>query len=150
MSWTTITENDVLAGLNASESSAYRTKLLGDGQLDPLLEITDQVVAEIRDAVRSNPDNILSASADQVPGSAKYHAVAIIRYRLITRLAGVPNESRRAEWDRANRWLDQVAQGRIRIESGATGTDTEAAAPGSRPRITAATRIYERGDAEGL
>lgn len=150
MGWTTITENDVLAGLNASESTAYRTKLLGDGQLDPLIEITDQVVAEIREAVRSNPDNVLSSSADQIPSSAIYHAVATIRYRLLTRLMVPVSDARTEEWREANRYRRDLATGTIRVESGADNVDTEAAAPGSRPRITTPTRTYERSDADGL
>jgi hypothetical protein len=82
--WRELTEADVLGAMNAPETAGYQAAAAGDGQ-DVLADITAQVVQECRAHIADCERNSLAAG-DTLPERVMYHAVALIRYRMLTRL----------------------------------------------------------------
>ena len=120
MTWITLTEDDVLTRLAGPELSAYRTAAKAAGQADPLPEIISGAVQEARGRVAKA--GYTSDDEDAVPEQVKHHVLAIIRYRLVTRLPLEVKESRRKEYEDALQFLREVAAGDVVLDDAATGT----------------------------
>ena len=123
MSWVTPTSNDVLTCLAGPELIAYQTAAKAVGQTDPLPEILANVVDEARGYIAAGSGNKLDVDGT-IPGVALAHVLAIIRFRLITRLPIAVKEDRREAYRDAIKFLQGVASGDIRIEDPATGVMT--------------------------
>jgi hypothetical protein len=138
MSWISITEADVQTRLSAGELSAFKNAALVVGQVNPLPEIITGVVLEIRNAVANNDSNTLG-DGETIPQGALHHALAIIRYRLATRLPGMArliDELRRREYEDAVSWL----RSKPRVEAPAVAAEIQIGGPaavvvGSRTRL---------------
>ena len=102
--WITIKVDDVKTRLAGPELAAYSNAARASGQTDPLPEIIAGVVAEVRNAIAQNTANRLGIGATIPPG-ALHHALAMVRYRLISRLPVDMKETRRAEYEDALAWL---------------------------------------------
>lgn len=120
MSWTTLTADHVKTRLAAAELAALQTVALAVGQTDPLPEIIAAVTDEIRGYIAANSSNQLGA-AGAVPPRLESAALAIIRYRLATRLPvkSLLTEDRVKENEAAIRLLERVAAGNFAIEDSA-------------------------------
>lgn len=134
------------------EDQAYRERLLSDGQGDPLPEIIEQVTLEIRNAIRSNRDNQLHSDATFLPAGAIYHAVAIVRFRLLSRFAvseaDQPGDARKTEYREAITWLDLVRKGTERVEP--PYGEADAQAPSPSPRLSGRPRRFTRNTQDGI
>ncbi|HRQ89184.1 MAG TPA: DUF1320 family protein [Bacteroidia bacterium] len=146
--WIELTPDDVRDNMNATELTAYRTKLAGPGTPDPLPGIIAQVVYQIRGAVRSCGKNRLHETATLIPRSAEHHAVVLVLYRLANRFRLDVTEDRRAEWREANRWLRDVAACQYDIEP--PTDEADAAGPVNGPNICRPNRTMSRRDQEGI
>lgn len=122
MAWTTISESDLKEQLSGAELAAYRRAALADDQADPIAGILDGVVEEVRGRIAANRDNIL-ADGVTIPASLIHHAIAIARYRLITRLPVTPSDARRAEYEDAMAVLRDIAAGKFSVEVPVTADD---------------------------
>ena len=122
MSWSAITATEVKTRLTGAELTALQTVALASGQTDPLVEIIEQVVDEVRGYISANTSNTLGASGT-VPSKLISAALAIIRYRLCTRLPvkSLLTEDRVKENKAAIRLLEQVAAGKFAIEDPNSG-----------------------------
>ena len=117
MSWPKITEDDLRSSINGAEDDAIRTAALANGQEDPYLAVKRQVTDLFRNAIRSGPGNHLDPDKETLPASAIFHAVAKIRYRLLTRFCSeLLDDDRRAENKEADAWLKEVRRGFEKIE----------------------------------
>lgn len=129
MSWTAISESAVRSTLAAAELSALRTVQLADGQADPLAEIIARTTEEVRGYVAANPVNRLDDDATTIPGELESAALALIRYRLATRLPikTLLTDARKDEQRDALTLLRDVAAGRFAIiqpdDGGAPASD---------------------------
>lgn len=147
--WTEITESDLQAALNGTESSEYQSALLKAGQTSPLPGIISQVTAEVRGSVRSCRDNTLDpASESTIPNSLRHHAMAIIRYRLLSGFVGEISAARTEEWRQANRVMEQVRSCSFRIEEPSTAIG-EPAPKSVGPSFSTPTRTQSREQANG-
>jgi hypothetical protein len=127
--WRAIEEDDFWSALSEPEDSAYRERMLVAGQTDPLVQIIAHVTRQFRNAIRSFSGNTLHEDQSFVPEGAIFHAVAMIRYRILGRFAvsseDKASEIRRDEYKEAIDWLKLVRKGDERIEPPAgTGTET--------------------------
>jgi phage gp36-like protein len=116
VSWIAISESAVRSTLAAAELSALRTVQLAAGQMDPLAEIIERTVDEVRGYVAANPLNRVGA-AGTIPGELEAAALALVRYRLVTRLPlkTLLTEARKDEQRDAITLLRDVAGGRFAI-----------------------------------
>jgi hypothetical protein len=117
MAWITPTETDLGARLASAELAALQTAAVGDyGNTVP--DVLASVVAEVRGRVAANPANSLG-DAGTIPEELKAAALAIARWRILTRLPGMrslQDEARRAEYNDAQALLTAVARGEFAIE----------------------------------
>jgi phage gp36-like protein len=116
MSWIVITEAAVRSTLAAAELSALRTVQLAAGQADPLAEIIERTVDEVRGYVAAHPQNRLGADGT-IPAELESAALALVRYRLATRLPikTLLTDARKDEQRDALTLLRDVAGGRFAI-----------------------------------
>lgn len=128
MAWRTLTEDDVVTGLTGPETAAYKTAALKAGQSDPVAEIIEQVVNEVRSHIADCERNTLAAGV-LIPERCILHAVAIIRFRLLTRLAVRATDEREQEYKDARRFLERVSECKVRIERPDGEVDSESNKP---------------------
>ena len=148
MAWRIITEADVKTRLAGAELNACQTAALADGQTDPLPDIITAVVDEIRGYIAAGGNTL--GAAGTIPSKLISAALAIVRYRLATRLPvrSLLTEERKSENTDAIRLLERVADGKFRIEE-ATAADTESSsAPG--PSMGTKTRNFDRTSQDGI
>lgn len=131
MAWRKITEDDLRSAINSREDAAIREAYLAGDQADPFVVVTAQVVGNFRNAIRSGPANSLTVDETLLPEGAIYHAVAKIRFRLLTRFASeLLDDDRRTENREAESWLKEVRRGLEKIEQ-----------PGDAPGVTHGTGV---------
>ena len=136
----------MLAAMNAAETAAYQLAVIGVGQ-DPLAEITAMVVQECRGHIGDSTRNTLAAG-NKLPERVFYHALAMIRFRMLTRLDLEVSEDRRKEQRDALAFFYRVAEGKVDIEqpegaiddSGSTGGGSVETVSG-RERIATRTKL---------
>jgi hypothetical protein len=122
MAWREITEADALGAMNAAETAAYQAAVIGIGQ-DPLAQITVQVVQECRGHIADCAQNQLAAG-NTLPERTIYHALALIRFRMLTRLDLEVTEDRRKEQKDAIAFFHRAAECKVSIEQPEGATDT--------------------------
>jgi len=133
-----------------AEIDAARTIALADGQADPLAEVVSRVVKEVRGYVGGYTTNSL-AEGDTIPEECEDAALALIRWRLCSRLpvASLLTDARRAEKDEALTFLRDVSAGRIAIVQPASPA-SEQAGGSIRPSICARSRRFSRRQQDGI
>jgi phage gp36-like protein len=148
MAWTTLNAAAVATRLTGPELAALQSAALADGQTDPLPEIVTQVVDEVRGYVAAG--GITLGAAGTVPSKLVSAALAIIRYRLATRLPikSLLTDTRIQENRDAIQLLQRVADGKFLVEE-PTETDTESSSAPS-PSFGDRTLNYERADQDGI
>lgn len=124
MAWLALTDTEVKTRLAGAELTALQTAALADGQTDPLPEIIEQVVDEVRGYISSGGYTL--GTSQTIPARLVGSALALIRYRAATRLpsSGMLDEDRRNEYKDAIRLLERVSEGKFSIEEAIT-PDTE-------------------------
>jgi hypothetical protein len=140
MSWTTITIETLKTRNAGAEVTALQESALGDGQSDPVLEVIQQVVDEVRGYVDAGGFS-LGAGAT-VPGRLLLAAVNRIRFEAATRLPGgaLLDQDRREANSQAIALLQRVADGKFSIEAPETVSDETSGA--TTPRITIPTLTF--------
>jgi phage gp36-like protein len=148
MAWQTISIDNVKTRLAGAEVAALQESALSAGQADPLPEIVEGAVDEVRGYI-SAASYILEAGST-VPSRLVNATLAIIRHRIATRLPGRSflNEDRIREYQDAIRLLEQVASGKFALEAPVTA-DTEVSG-GPAPSFTAKTRVFTSEDEDGI
>lgn len=145
--WIELTEDDVLTRLAGPELTAYKSAALAVGQADPLPEVLEGVINEVRGRVAACQANKLG-DGDTIPDELKHHALAIVRYRLITRLPIQMRPERTQEYEDALSALDKVAECKFAIEAPATPSDEVISSP--TPRIKKRCLKFSREKQEGV
>lgn len=146
--WTEITEDLVKTRLAGAEVTALQTAALAAGQTDPLPEIVTQVVDEVRGYIAAGGFGLEEGA--KVPSKLVSATLAVIRYRLATRLPArsLLTEERKAENDAAIRLLERVADGKFAVEEPAAASSETIG--GASPSMTAKTRVFTRTDEDGI
>ena len=148
MPWIPITEAMVRTRLAGAELNALQNAALGDNQTDPLPEIVAQVVDEVRGYVAAG--GVTLGAGSTIPSKLQSATLAIIRYRLATRLPvkSFLTEDRKTENADALRLLNRVADGKYAVEE---PTDPDAESIGApSPRFSPKTRVYDRQSQDGI
>lgn len=147
MSWITPSADDVKTRLTGAEIVAFRTVALASGQADPITQIMLDCVNEVRGYVAAA--GYTMGSAGTIPPQTLAPALAIIAYRLATRLPLKVSEDRRKQYEDAIAYLRDVAAKRTLIEQDATGE----LAPGATSKVISSrgtTRAVTSGGMRGL
>lgn len=144
--WISITTDDVKTRLAGAEFTAYTQRALSAGQVDPLPDITAQVVREVRGHVAGGGNTL--GDGLTIPDELLAAAVDMIAFRLTTRLGITVKEDRKTANDQAKTLMGQVGRGEFKIASPATAAAAQAGAPS--PRISPRTKHFSLEDADGL
>jgi hypothetical protein len=125
MAWITITEDLVKTRLTGAEVSALKSAALAAGQTAVLTEVIGGVVQEWRGRLRKW--HTLAAGAT-LPDELEHHVLAVIRYRLFTRLPGMKgllDELRVKEYDAAMKaqteLMDMAFEAPVTADTAAAG-----------------------------
>lgn len=117
MAWITLSESDLGERLAAAELTALQSAATGThGNTVP--DVMTSVVAEVRGRVAANKQNLLGA-AGTIPEELRSAALAIARWRALSRLPGVrslQDDARRQEYTDALALLAAVARGEFAVE----------------------------------
>ena len=117
MAWITLTEDNLAERLAAAELTAVQTAATGDAG-NPVPEVLESVVAEVRGRVAANDRNDLGP-AGTIPEELKAAALALARWRVLSRLPGMrmlQDDARRMEYTDALALLAAVANDNFAIE----------------------------------
>jgi Protein of unknown function (DUF1320) len=115
--WIAITATDVESVMAGPELEAVR-RAAGDAdgdEADMLPAIITTVTNEIRAHIEDCSENRLGA-AGTLPERVHHHALAVIRYRLLSRLDMGVGEGRQKEYDDATAFFRRVSECRVKIE----------------------------------
>lgn len=117
MAWITLTEAHLGERLAAAELAALQSAAVGAyGNTVP--DVLASVVAEVRGRTAANKANALGA-AGTIPEELKAAALAIARWRILSRLPGMKSfqdEARRLEFEKADALLVSTAKGEFAVE----------------------------------
>lgn len=122
--WITITTDDVKTRLAGAEFAAYTTKALSAGQVDPLPDITAQVVREVRGHVAGGSNTV--GDGLTIPDELLAAAVDMIVFRLTTRLGISVKEDRKTANDQAKTLMGQVGRGEFKVAPPQTASASQA------------------------
>jgi hypothetical protein len=136
MSWLTITVETLKTRNAGAEVTALQESALADNQPDPVLEIIQMVVDEVRGYI---PPTIPLGAGATVPSKLLLATINRIRYEAATRLPGgaLLDDDRRAANTAAVTLLERVADGRFTVEEAETVDSEVRGAGASGIRIVA-------------
>lgn len=89
MTWITFSESHIFRYLAAPQVEALQAAALAAGQANPLPEIIADTAARVRNEIRGNPTNRVSAVATEVPPELIGAAAALAIEAAQTRLPGL-------------------------------------------------------------
>jgi len=139
----------LLTSLTGPETAAFRTAALKGGQADPLPETIRMAVAEARGYIAGCSHNRLAAG-DTVPDAMIHHVVAIVRFRMITRLGIKVNDDREQEYKDARTYLRDVSACRIGMEQPEGGDEDDVSFPAATPTVKSRDRRFSRTQQDGI
>jgi phage gp36-like protein len=137
----------VKGAMSSPELDAYNLAAISVGQ-DPLAEITETAVQEARAHIADCASNTLAAGST-VPERVIHHILAIIRFRMLTRVDGVVGDDRRTEYRDAKRFFERIAECKVTIEAPTGATEASGATP-STETLSTRVRIAGRDQLSGL
>ena len=146
MSWRAIETTDVLGELTAAEASKLQA---ASGDETKLAEILSRTVAAVRGSISASGYRLDAAGT--IPDQLRLDVVAIARWRWLISfpaLASLQTDARKADHERAQDRLDQIARGEFPIEAPAAASAGEAA--GLRPSIAERDLNFQKADQEGI
>lgn len=123
--WIPITTDDVKTRLTGAEFAAYTGRALAAGQVDPLPDITAQVVREVRGHVAGGSNTV--GDGLTIPDELLAAAVDMIVFRLATRLGIAVKDDRKTANDQAKTLMGQVGRGEFKVAAPATASSEQAA-----------------------
>lgn len=113
--WVTLTEDDILSGMTKRERDDFASTSVGVAVTDRILPILADLVAEIQGMIASRADNPVPPSETVIPAEFKARAVSIARWRVLISIPGYqPGDARKLDYEKADAFFMQVAQGKIR------------------------------------
>ena len=147
MAWQEITTDNVKTRLTGAELTALQSAALSSGQVDPLPEIIVQVVDEARGYIAAGGFTLESGT--KIPSKLLSAVLAIIRYRLATRLPvkSLLDENRIKENDNAIRLLEKVSDRKFLIEEPTAASSETIGSPS--PSMSTKTRVFDRDSQDG-
>ena len=114
MDWQPVNESILDEALAPNETQKIRMKrqdAVQQGAPDPVAEIVTAVPAEIRSRIAAGGRTRLRGSEQDIPRELRWVAVALVRWRCLVRFSLGVTEERTADWNRANKVLDDLSSG---------------------------------------
>ncbi len=142
MGWRKVTETDLTSALSRAEVEAYRAG--SDIDSDPVEASIADVVAQVRGYIRTGGAAVLDPDESTLPASLVRPAMNYLRYEILTRMDIVPNDARKAAWEKAQELFEQIRKGEYvpeshgAAETASTGGPSAEVVCSTRARVSAA------------
>jgi len=129
MAWRTITESDLLSALSSAEVEAFRRS--ADFETDPVDRQIADAAEYVRGLIRSGGVATLSTTEGALPPALIPATLDYLRYRFLTRMNIVVNESRTQAYKDALALFEKVRTGDYVPEADGVddGSDAKAVTP---------------------
>ena len=114
MDWQTVNESiqdEALAPNEVQKVRMKRQDMVQQGAPDPVAEIVTAVPAVISSRSAAGGRTRLRGSGQDIPRELRWVAVALARWRCLVRFSLGVTEERTADWNRANKVLDDLSSG---------------------------------------
>ncbi len=144
MAWRKVTESDLLSALSGAEVEAFRRS--ADFETDPVASLLADTVAHVRGCIRTGGAARLDPDETTLPASLVRPATNYLRYELLTRHNLVPNDARKATWEKSLELFEQVRSGKYVPES----YSADETAPTAGPAVAVVSSTRKRVSAEKL
>lgn len=151
MAWTSITIETLKTRNAGAEVEALRSAALADGQADPVPEIIQMVVDEVRGYIAAA--NVSLGEGATIPSKLLLAAINRIRFEAATRMPGgsLLDDDRRSSNTAAVRLLERVSEGKFTVEEPTTVEDEAIARTSSGMSVVAKpTRTETKDSFSGL
>ena len=151
MAWLTITVETLKTRNAGAEVTALQEAALADGQNDPVPEVIQMVVDEVRGYVAAA--GLPLGEGATIPSKLLLATINRIRFEAATRFPGgvLLDEDRRAANNAAVRVFERVADGKFAIEEPTTESEEELANPaGAISIVQKPSRTVKKTDFAGL
>lgn len=113
--WVSLTDEDVLSGMTQRERDDFAKTSVAGSVTDRIVPILADLVAEIQGLIASRADNPTPPAEDMIPSEFKARAVSLARWRVLITIPGYqPGDARKLDYEKADAFFMQVAQGKIR------------------------------------
>ena len=113
--WVTLTVDDVMSGMTQRERDDFAKTSVGVSVPDRVTPILADLVAEIQGTIASRADNPAPPDETSIPSEFKARAVSIARWRILISIPGYNvNDSRKTDYEAAEKFFTEVAQGKRR------------------------------------
>lgn len=113
--WVTLTEDDILSGMTLRERDDFAKTSVGTTVTDRIIPLLADLTAEIQGMIASRADNPTPPSELVIPAEFKARAVSVARWRVLISIPGYqPGDARKLDYEKADAYFMQVAQGKIR------------------------------------
>jgi len=147
MSWSAITEAELVTHISGDELEALRAAALAAGQVDPVSVSITQVTDEVRGYVAGCARNELDTDTTKIPDRLMRAACDMTIAEIIGRVPGYElEEKRQKKYDQAIALMRLVASCKFAIDNPDTGAD-----PGlGIEQANSETRRATRDSMEGL
>lgn len=147
MSWSAITEADLVTQISGAELAALRAAALADEQVDPVAPSIALVTAKVLGFVSACEKNTLDADKTKIPNRLKGDASIMVVAEIIGRVPGYKlDDKKQRRLDEALRTMRDVAACAFAIEDPTTGADRGAGAELAQ----SSTRRMGRAQLDGL
>ena len=117
MAWRKPETRDLTAKLNQREVTAFKQHPDFATMSDPAADILEQTAEMVRGYCRTNKQLKMSPSAGTIPEGLMSPAMDYAAYDLLKRINVLPNEARKAAWEKAIELFEKVARGEYIPES---------------------------------
>jgi hypothetical protein len=123
--WLILTAGMLQSRIAAAEYNALTAAVISSGQSDPIPQLLSDVTERVRLAIRSGGESL--GAVNTIPASLRRAALAIAKHDLFSRIAVLRTlaEGAKNDAEKAERMLERVEEGKVKIEAPATDTETE-------------------------
>ena len=123
--WLILTAGMLQSRIAAAEYNALTAAVISSGQSDPIPQLLSDVTERVRLAIRSGGESL--GAVNTIPASLRRAALAIAKHDLFSRIAVLRTlaEGAKNDAEKAERMLERVEEGKVKIEAPETDTETE-------------------------
>ena len=146
MSWTKLTEENLVANLTREEVESRRK----DFEMDPVPVILGETVELIRGSIASGRKCQLDPTPGTIPAMLVSAAASYAAFQLLKRYRVAINEPRTKAYEHATQLFEKIAAGQIVPPDGVDPTPEPPVRDPARPAITRKQRLLGRHQENGI
>lgn len=154
VAWVTVADTDLDTYLTGIKTAALRETALAEGQTDPFDDSMRDVVNRIRNKIKSNPTNRVSATALTIPPELKTAACWLTLEAMNARIGLSRSiqltEDQKTLIKKFEKDLEDVVTGDFSISNPIDPEDVDVQRPGITRVVSSSERVVTRSTMNGL